>query len=90
MNTTDEAIQTLILTYLTEHPEFLHVIEARFADVWPDMEMVDEETEARIGEALTNIEAGDYVRIRNQAELTEYINQVTQEAMVTADVQPHS
>jgi len=38
-----------------------------------DLELVDEETEKRIGKAMEDLKAGRYTTVRTKAELDEYL-----------------
>ena len=79
---TEQLVQNFILTYLAEHPDFLDVIKKKFStcfDIADILELVDEETERRIGEALAEHQAGKGILISTPKELIGFLDSIKEE-----------
>jgi len=68
---TEQVMQNLILTYLTEQPDFLDVIKQKFTSVFDvtQISMVDRETENRVGIALGNFKSGEFITINPDEDI---------------------
>ncbi len=81
INTPQEA-ESFVLTYLETHQEFLQVVWQKFplrkVKRKKKLEMVDEETNKRIGEALSEYKAGNYVEVAPE-DIRNHFNAIFQE-----------
>jgi hypothetical protein len=79
--TNQQEAEKFVLSYLENNQEFRQVVKKRF---FPPkrkrkLELVDPETEQRIGEALAEIKAGNYVLVSNHDELDAYLDSIFKE-----------
>ncbi len=79
--TNQQEAEKFVLSYLETHQEFRLVVKKRFflPKRKRKLELVDPETEQRIGEALENIKAGNYVLVSNHQELDAYLDSIFKE-----------
>jgi len=83
--TNQQEAEKFIFSYLEQNPKILPLIKKRFfARKKQALPLVDEETEQRIGEALANIKAGNYVTLSSPAEIDTYFDSLDKEDACTA------
>jgi len=75
--TNQQEAEKFIFSYLEQNPKILPLIKKRFfARKKQALPLVDIETEQRIGEALAEIKAGNYVLVSNPQELDNYLDSI--------------